>query len=134
LHIPLLVTFHGYDVTSEPLREDAAGRRYLKGLAEVFTYADTLVAVSDFIAARLVSLGATESKIRVHHIGIPVTDEPAPGERVGIAFVGRLVDVKGVPDLIAAVARLDPVHRNVPVRIIGDGANRFARTRWGGAT
>ncbi len=125
-HIPLLVTFHGYDVTSEPLREDAVGRRYLKGLAEVFTYADTLVAVSDFIAARLVSLGATESKIRVHHIGIPVTDEPAPGERVGIAFVGRLVDVKGVSDLIAAVARLDPVHRNVPVRIIGDGANRRA--------
>lgn len=125
-HLPLLVTFHGYDVTSEPLRDDAAGRRYLKGLADVFAYADTLVAVSDFIAARLVSLGAAESKIRVHHIGIPVTDEPDPGERAGIAFVGRLVDKKGVPDLIEAVARLDEVHRNVPVRIIGDGANRRA--------
>lgn len=123
--IPLVVTFHGYDVTLEPLRGDDAGRRYRRGLTRVFEYADTLIAVSDFLAARLVTLGAPEAKIRVHHIGIPVTDDEPPGnDRVGITFVGRLVDVKGVQDLIAAVARLDPPHRDVPVRIIGDGENR----------
>lgn len=124
--LPLVVTFHGYDVTSEARRTDAAGRRYRERLAGVFDYADTLIAVSDYIAGRLVSLGAPENKIRVQFIGIP-TDGPAPAplaSRRGIVFVGRLVERKGVGDLLGAMAALPQELRSVGLTIVGDGPLR----------
>ena len=124
--LPLVVTFHGYDVTSEARRTDAAGRRYRERLSEVFAYADTLIAVSDYVAGRLVSLGAPEDKIQVRYIGIPTNGpDPAPlGSRRGIAFVGRLVERKGVGDLISAIAALPRELRSVDVTIVGDGPLR----------
>jgi colanic acid/amylovoran biosynthesis glycosyltransferase len=123
LNLPLLVTFHGYDVTSEPRRTDRTGRRYRRRLADVFHHADTLIAVSDFVAARLVQLGAPPERIKVHHIGVPVGDVSTSlhDERSGIAFVGRLVDKKGVADLLRAVASLGPSYAGIPVRVVGDG-------------
>lgn len=124
--LPLVVTFHGYDVTSEARRTDAAGRRYRERLAEVFDHADTLIAVSDYIAGRLVSLGAPENKIRVQFIGIP-TDGPAPAplaSRHGIVFVGRLIERKGVGDLLGAMAALPQDLRSVGLTIVGDGPLR----------
>lgn len=127
LDLPLVVTFHGYDVTKEPFGPH--GDRYRVRLAEVFTYADRLLAVSDHLAGRLIELGAPESKVRVHHVGIPVgPPEPVRSERAGIVFVGRLVEVKGVDDLLAAVDRLGATHAGVRVRIVGDGP-RMAELR-----
>lgn len=120
LGLPLVVTFHGYDVTAEPFGPH--GARYRARLAEVFAYADRLLAVSDHLAGRLIELGAPESKVQVHHVGIPVGSQvPIRSERRGIVFVGRLVEVKGVDDLLAAVDRLGPAHAGVRVRIVGDG-------------
>lgn len=120
LTLPLVVTFHGYDVTKEPFGPH--GDRYRTGLAEVFAYADRLLAVSDHLAGRLIELGAPESKVRVHHVGIPAeSQEPARSERAGIVFVGRLVEVKGLDDLLAAVDQLGPTHPGLRVRIVGDG-------------
>ena len=123
LGLPLVVTFHGYDVTSETLRGDAGSAQYVRRLADVFAYADTLLAVSEFVASQLVRLGAPEHKIRVHYIGMPVNLEvPDPGRRSGVAFVGRLVDVKGVGDLIAALGMLPAALRaGLPVTIVGSG-------------
>ncbi len=128
LGLPLVVTFHGYDVTSEPRRTDPAGRRYRARLREVFAYADTLIAVSDHVAGLLVSLGAPEGRIRVLPIGIPTEGpEPRPlSARRGIVFVGRLVEHKGVEDLLGAVAALPADLRSVPVTIVGDGPLRPA--------
>ncbi len=121
--LPLLVTFHGYDITSR-LLPTRAGERYRRKLSEVFDYATRLIAVSDFIAGRLAELGAPEQKIRIHRIGIPAEAAPVAGEvsRSGITFVGRLVEKKGVEDLFDAVAALpEPLRRATPVRIIGGG-------------
>ena len=109
LGLPLVVTFHGFDVTSAPV-EDTDGK-YVRQLREVFGYATTLVAVSEFIADQLRSLGAPAGKIVIAPIGIPVARDPAaaptdptlPTDRSGITFVGRLVQKKGVSDLIDAV-------------------------------
>ncbi|GGC16548.1 glycosyltransferase [Cellulomonas carbonis] len=121
LGLPLVVTFHGYDVTREPGR-GAAGARYVERLRDVFAYADTLLAVSDHLAGRLVDLGAPEHKVRVHHVGIPVEAAAPPVTvRDGVVLVGRLVDVKGPRDLVAAAARLPEPYRGVPVRVVGDG-------------
>src|SRR5690606_38759661 len=54
--LPLVATFHGYDVTSTPGVGFGLGREYRSRLREVFDYASRLVAVSEFIAERLVAL------------------------------------------------------------------------------
>lgn len=121
--LPLIVTFHGYDVTSESNRTDAKGVKYRRQLRDVFAYADTLIAVSEFIAERLMSLGAPEHKVRVHHIGVPVESQvtsPAR-ERSGVTFVGRLVEKKGIEDLLAAVTQVAGLPGVGPVRVVGDG-------------
>ena len=124
--LPLVVTFHGYDVTREPERAGSAGAVYRRRLADVFDYADVLLVNSEFLAGRLLALGAPEAKVRVHRIGIPVDAAPEPGpaaatSREGVAFVGRLVEVKGVTDLLTAVGRLHAAGQDVSLRIVGDG-------------
>lgn len=124
--LPLVVTFHGYDVTREPERAGGAGAGYRRRLADVFDYADVLLVNSEFLAGRLLALGAPEAKVRVHRIGIPVDAAPEPGPggpnpREGVVFVGRLVEVKGVTDLLDAAGRLRAEGREVRLRVVGDG-------------
>jgi colanic acid/amylovoran biosynthesis glycosyltransferase len=123
--LPLVVTFHGHDVNRAPL-EDASGR-YRRRLAEVFDYASVLLAVSEFIAGRLLDLGAPADKVRVHHLGIPLRPPlPDPAaDRAGVTFVGRLTRQKGVEDLLLALADLPAdLLARTPVRIVGDGPER----------
>ena len=125
--LPLIVTFHGYDVMLAPYRDPTG--KYGARLTEVFDRAHTLLPVSDFLAERLLALGAPAHKVRTHALGIPVprTLAPVGGERAGITFVGRLVSVKGVADLLHAVALLPATLRQqTPVTIIGDGPERRA--------
>ncbi|GGL91404.1 glycosyltransferase [Nakamurella endophytica] len=121
---PLLVTFHGMDVTALPNRR-WAGRRYRRQLTALFAGAHTLIAVSEFIAGQLEALGAPREKIAVHYIG---TDVPAArqaaAERRGILFVGRLVEKKGVADLFRAVADLPGELARTPVTVVGYGPLR----------
>lgn len=126
LGLPLMATFHGFDVTREPERPGRAGATYRRRLADVFDYADVLLVNSEFLAGRLLALGAPEKKVRVHRIGIPVDGVPEPGpgaptSRDGVVFVGRLVEVKGVTDLLTAVGRLRAEGREVTLRVVGDG-------------
>ena len=126
--LPMIVTFHGYDVTRTPTLRFPFGAEYRRRLAAVFEHSSRLVAVSDFIAGELVRLGAPQEKVVVRHIGITVdTEQPPPPAqgRHGIVFVGRLVAKKGVDHLLEAVARLpEDLRAAHPLRIIGDGPLR----------
>lgn len=126
--LPMIVTFHGYDVTRTPTLRFPFGAEYRRRLAGVFEHSARLVAVSDFIAGELVRLGAPEEKIVVRHIGITVDRDtpPPPAEgRHGVVFVGRLVAKKGVDHLLEAIARLpEEVRAAHPLRVVGDGPLR----------
>lgn len=129
LGLPLVVTFHGHDVNRAPV-EDRTGD-YRRRLARVFDYASLLLPVSDFLAERLVELGAPAEKVRVHHLGVPVPTrlaDPA-GPRSAIVFVGRLTAQKGVADLIRAHRALPGAVRETPLLIAGDGPERPALSR-----
>jgi glycosyltransferase involved in cell wall biosynthesis len=121
--IPLVVTFHGYDVT-ERSGTDLRQRWYEQELRGVFKQAQTLIGVSDFISARLIDLGAPADKVVTSYIGIPVPDRPRSDTASGICFVGRLIQKKGAGDLLEAVSRLPKPYRSVRVTVVGDGPLR----------
>jgi glycosyltransferase involved in cell wall biosynthesis len=113
----LLVTFHGFDVHMLPQRDPA----YRRALAALFRQADCVIAISEFVAGRLAALGCKDA--RVLPIGVPVRPprERAAHDAVRILTVARLHPVKGVPDLVDAVAAADAP---VELDVVGDGPER----------
>lgn len=131
--LPLVVTCHGYDVTSLPARDGIAGAMYRWRTRRVLSGAAAVVAVSGFIADRARELGAADPV--VVHTGVRLRNggegasEPvqsATGDRAtDILFVGRLVAKKGVDDLLRAIPAVEAaLGRRVRVRIVGDGPLR----------
>ena len=132
LGVPLVVTFHGYDASATGR---ANMRDYFARIGEVFAAADRLVAVSDFVAGRLRELAAPGEKIRTVVNGVDVERfagtrlPPGAAEPPSVLFVGRLVEKKGVADLLDAAASL-PAPSRARIDVVGDGplAEPLART------
>lgn len=126
-NIPLIVTLHGSDVTVNPARKGMRGVRYRRRLAKLFRDAHLLIAVSEHIARVAIELGAPSKNLVTLPLGVPdiaVVDE-AEQAREGLLFVGRLVEKKGVDDLISAVAGMSSaLKESTRVTIIGDGPLR----------
>jgi colanic acid/amylovoran biosynthesis glycosyltransferase len=120
LGVPLVVTLHGYDVTSQPGLGGLRGMRHRRHLRTTFRRASLLLAVSAAIRERAVELGADPVKVRVHHTGVPIaTASPEAPKQWDLVFVGRFVEKKGVDDLIEAVGTIvDPRPR---LLLVGDG-------------
>jgi|SRR5271168_358031 len=129
LNIPLLVTFHGHDAcaTDEAFRENFSGRWYLKHRKTLNVAATSILAVSHFVAGKLLQQGFSREKVQVHYIGVD-TEEFKPRVQVPrekkVLFVGRLVEKKGCEYLIRA---MEPIQRAMPeveLVILGDGPLR----------
>jgi glycosyltransferase involved in cell wall biosynthesis len=122
LGIPLIVTFHGFDITI-----DAPDSRYQRERFKLFQHATKVIAVSDFIASKLIEHGCPEEKIVRHYIGIDLekfTPFDGPISREDIVFVGRLTEKKGCRYLIEAAIHLAELGENHHLHIIGDGVLR----------
>jgi colanic acid/amylovoran biosynthesis glycosyltransferase len=128
LGIPLIVSLHGYDVTTSDnsLRTSVSGLLYLLRRRELWTRVHTFLCVSEFIRSKAIEAGFPPNKLRVHYTGVNCenfifSDQPRDES---ILFVGRLVQKKGCEFLLKAVAE---VHRALPLTsltIIGDGPLR----------
>lgn len=128
LHAPLIVTFHGHDVFGY-LKD-----RPLTHYQALFARASTLIVCSDFMRMRLLELGAPHQKLRV--IPNPVQADQILFRAVTavtkrplqLLTVGRLVPVKGLENLVEALA--EPCLRalDLQVHIVGDGPLRDALT------
>lgn len=118
LRLPLLITWHGHDI-SKPLT-GAFGRQVRQAIG----IADHCIAVSGFIADRLRAAGCAEHKLSVLPTGVqlPPADRVTPVPNNGrVLFVGRLVAKKGVTHLIDAMASVQKRHPNAHLHIAGDG-------------
>ncbi|MBF5042766.1 glycosyltransferase [Aggregicoccus sp. 17bor-14] len=129
LRCPLVVTFHGYDVTvrDEYLQQSYTQRRFLRCKFQLGERAGLLVAISRFIRSAMIERGFPENKIRVHYIGVDTERFKARSgqEREPIVlFVGRLVEKKGCGHLIRAMARVQARLPAVELVVIGDGPLR----------
>ncbi len=120
----LVTTFHGYDVTQYPsVHGSNVYERHL------FQKGDLFMALSEHMKDRLVALGCSPERLRVHHNGIRsdvftfAERHKSEGERLRLISVNRLSEKKGLSYAIRAVAELSREH-DVDYRIVGDGEMR----------
>jgi len=118
LNIPLITTFHGFDITI-----DSPTNNYRKNRHKIFEESQYVIAVSDFVKQQLLKKGCPKEKIILHYIGVDTAQfTPATHKKEGtLVFVGRLVDKKGCEYLIRAMNYVEKSCPGATLRIIGDG-------------
>lgn len=126
LNLPTVVSVYGFDVTRS-LPDTWTGKRQARRRTEAFEYASVILANSRFMAESAIACGANPSKVEVVHLGItldPTSTVMESSERDGILFVGRLVEKKGLEDLIRAAHVLPSDLRETKIVVVGDGPLR----------
>lgn len=114
LRVPLIITLHGLDVTGQAHAPGLRGVRHRRNLRAAFERATLVLAVSEFIRAKAVELGADPAKVRVHHTGVAIREpQPVVPTTWDIIFVGRFVEKKGLDDLVEAVNLIRPARPRV---------------------
>ncbi|MBD2258630.1 glycosyltransferase [Pseudanabaena sp. FACHB-2040] len=145
LHLPLMITFRGSDITgmqfSRPNRRaprplDFIHHRgqfyrdfYLQRRPALFQEAKICIGVSGFICDRMIQAGCPEQKAVVVYNGIDLakfTARPDCSRQPVVLFVGRLVEKKGCEYLLPAVAKLQATCPEATLVVIGDGPRRTA--------
>jgi colanic acid/amylovoran biosynthesis glycosyltransferase len=129
LGIPLIVTLHGCDATTDI----KAFRRSSRLTEQWFSYkrpmlqkqAKAFIAVSRFIEQELLKTGYPRDKVIQHYVGVdtekfkPVLKD-ASAKRY-VLNVARHSEVKGVDDLVRAWALIASKHPDVEFWQVGDG-------------
>jgi colanic acid/amylovoran biosynthesis glycosyltransferase len=129
LNIPLVATFHGYDVT---VKDDCAEKtwiqqQYFARRERLKTSAKLFIAVSDFIKRQAIAQGFPEERTVVHYIGVDsqrFQSPPNAHRQPVVLFVGRLVEKKGCEYLLQAMARIQSQLPDAEVVVIGEGEQR----------
>ncbi len=86
---------------------------------------DKIIAVSKYIKEGWKKLYGLTKKINVIHNGIDLNIKfPKYEKDIDILFFGRLIKIKGVDTLIKAVSLLLPEHKNIKIKIIGEGPEK----------
>ncbi len=121
LKVKFVTSFHGYDISK--FVKDHGNDVY----RELFLNGDLFLPVSDYFKKRLISLGCSESKVRIHYMGIrtegfPFIDRPFQfSQNVRILSIGRLVAKKGFEYGIKAVAQMIQKYPQIQYTIVGEG-------------
>ncbi|MGE5500012.1 MAG: glycosyltransferase [Syntrophothermus sp.] len=127
--LPLLVTFHGYDASSLLYNES-----YLNDIRPVFRRS-YVIAVSEYMAQRLIEKGADPARMRVIYYGISsekfpfrereaVKEKFSRGETVRFLQVSNFNAKKGHEYTLKAFAGLLKKVKNVKLILAGDGELR----------
>jgi colanic acid/amylovoran biosynthesis glycosyltransferase len=122
---PIVTAFHGADMSRYVRLHGAAVYR------DLFARGDLFLPVSAFWGNRLEELGCPADRIAVHHMGIDlsrfkftVPRMPTVDQPVRVVSVARLVEKKGLPYAIRAVAALRLGGFDIALDIVGDGPLR----------
>ncbi|MFY0543722.1 glycosyltransferase [Brevibacillus sp. H7] len=123
LDLPMLTSFHGYDLPSN--------RRLIgyknNHIQRLFEEGDAFTATSQNMKEILIKYGCPENKIFVHHSGIDIQrftfkKRIMPWNKfITLLSVGRLVEKKGMRYLIDAFRKAHERYPFLRLRIVGDG-------------
>lgn len=129
LDLPLVVTYHGYDV---PLlaSTDRLRPKYLRYWAAskwMLRRVDRFLAASDELARMLIELGAPPDRVHVWRLGVTIPERVVPRTPDGtvrMVMVGRFVEKKGFDYGLRAFARVAKKHPHARMVLVGDGETR----------
>jgi colanic acid/amylovoran biosynthesis glycosyltransferase len=130
LQVPLVVTFHGYDVTMSDrtlAEESLMLRLYVRRRDMLAQSGAAFLCVSDFIRRKLIDKGFPEERTHVHYLGVDskfFTSDASVSREKLVVFVGRLVENKGCAFLLRAMSAIRDRHPDAGLVIIGDGPLR----------
>jgi colanic acid/amylovoran biosynthesis glycosyltransferase len=127
LRVPLVVTFHGFEVTAtdETLhRRRDLGRVFLRRRETMKREGHLFIAVSEFIRGRMLERGWPEERVALHYIGVDTERfraDPAVRREPVVLFVGRLIETKGVTHLVAAMRQVQARVPDAELVVVGRG-------------
>jgi glycosyltransferase involved in cell wall biosynthesis len=134
LHVPLLASFHGYDLT---VKDDHQSRLYKWRREKLKAQGSRFLCVSNFIRDQALAKGFPAESTVVHYTGIDVDffqADPHIKRSPVVLFVGRLVPKKGCEYLIRAMADIQRVAPETKLVVIGEGPLRAALQKLAAAT
>ena len=118
----LLVTCHGSDYF-------ILGERFSRLRRWVFARSDAVTMVSPAMREHAISRGLPGNKINVAPMGVDFQNRfvhEDNADRRGVIYVGRLIEGKGVDNLLKAWAQISQDTRSQGLTIIGDGSHRVS--------
>jgi colanic acid/amylovoran biosynthesis glycosyltransferase len=117
--VPLVVSFHGYDASSL-----LSNGWYKLQLPKLFDYASKIIIVSTHMMENL-NLQSWKDKVVLLPYSIDVEKfkpyKKTNNSKIILLHSGRLVNKKGVPDLIEVFAKIYKTNKNLHLNIIGSG-------------
>ncbi|HRZ79538.1 MAG TPA: glycosyltransferase [bacterium] len=126
--LPLVVTFHGYDVPvlKTYRRFFPAFWRYWLMSGRMFRRVDLFLAASDELKEMLIELGAPAEKVLTWRLGveIPVINEIPERKGNRMIMVGRFVEKKGFEYALEAFAKVIKNGTDAVLEIVGDGPRK----------
>lgn len=132
LGVPLVVTFHGYEVMmgdAYAARSFYLHRKYIRARRHLAENGTLFIAVSKYLRGLLLDQGFPPERTVAHYIGVDTgyfTPDPAVGRDPVVLFVGRLSPLKGCDLLIRAMAEVQRTCPDAELVVIGDGPEREA--------
>lgn len=128
--LPLVVTFHGYDVAALIGRERNKyhNRRYARVSGKIFDYASMILAASTELRSLLIELGAPPGKVRVYRLGVdldrfsyrPAINREADAP-VRFIMIGRFTPKKGHIYTINALQKVLAKGLDAELHLVGTG-------------
>lgn len=126
-NIPVIYTCHSL-VASEAKPRKKGRQKALRNQVRLLKLADKIVVPSRSELVKLKQLYPfCRKKAAVIHHGIVMRKALARGPRYRLLFVGRLVRVKGVDQLLKAVALLKRKDKKVRLDLVGTGSRKYKR-------
>ncbi|MBA7606268.1 D-inositol-3-phosphate glycosyltransferase [subsurface metagenome] len=130
LRVPMVVTFYGQDMSLLPKRTIWRNR-----FQKLWKKGDLFLVEGPHMTAELIKLGAPREKVALQRIGVPVSKigfriPKIKSDPHTALWAGRMVEKKGLMDVLKAVGILSNKGIGLDLRVIGDGQERAKAERF----